>query len=234
VTDQVCVVEHRKDPDRPRRALTGALCCGGCRKGLAFDLLDLPDMHDRLTERHTARSNGHSEVRSSGHTGLTLNDRVVRARGNIYTGLANWTKIVALEGNLQHLPADNVHAMARWLLGHRASMLDWICEHDWVEQIVNNMDVLHREAFGLLYPRGRRRFPIKLPNGQPATCIEVTSSDVATRQLQRCPGEMVATLTDPDDDFPPLIWCSDCGFEVAGNQWINYGRRYLEATGVSA
>lgn len=221
-----CVLEHRRDPERPRRALDGLYVCAGHRKGLAFDLLDLPGMYDHLTERHTARSGGHSEIRSGGHAGLTIQDRVARARGNIYTGLSGWCRIVAAERGFS-LPRDDVHDMSRYLLGAHGSMLDWTCAQPWVDEYADTLDVLHRDAFGQLYPSGRRRFEV-------GDCIEVTSCDVETRAEQRCPGRMLASITDQDDELPSLLWCSDCGMEVTADRWITYGRRVHKAMGVLA
>jgi hypothetical protein len=226
VSEQTCICEHKREPDRPRRALDSLYVCGGHRKGLAFNLLDLPGMYERLTERHTARTGGHSEIRTGGHAGLSLQDRVARARGNIYTGLSGWARIVASERGFR-LPVDDVRAIATWLVGRNGGQLDWLCAQPWVDEAVDTMDVLHREAFVLLYPRGRRRFEV-------GDCIEVTSCDVATRDEQRCPGRMLATITDQDDELPSSLYCSDCGLDVSADRWITWGRQYRKAMGVSA
>jgi hypothetical protein len=157
---------------------------------------------------------------------LSLHDAVSRARGNIYTGLSGWARIVASERGFA-LPDDDVHAIARYLIGRNGGQLDWLCAQPWVDELVDLMDTLHREAFALLYPRGRRRFEV-------GDCIEVTSCDVETRAEQRCPGRMLATLTDADDQLPAFLWCSDCGLEVTADRWITYGRRVHKAMGVSA
>lgn len=221
MSDVVCVLEHRRDPERPRRALDGLWVCGGHRKGLAFDLLDLPGMHEGLAERHSARGGSHSEVRTRGHAGLSLSDPVSRLRGDIYTGLAGWARVIHEERGFA-LPADDVPAIAGFLLGRRASMLDWCCAQPWVDEFADNLDTLHREAFALLHPRGRRRFEV-------GDCIEVTWCDVASRVERRCPGRMLATLTDQDDQLPSVLWCSDCGLEITADRWITYGRRVHKA-----
>lgn len=224
--DTNCVCVHRRDPERPRTALDGLYVCAGHRKGLALDLLDLPGMHERLTERHTVRAGGQSEIRSGGHAGLAIQDRVARARGNIYTGLSGWSRVVAAERGFG-LPTDNVRAMSQYLLGPRASMLDWLCAQPWIDEAVDTFDQLHRDAFGLLYPRGRRRFEV-------GDCIEVTSCDVATQAEQRCPGRMLATITDQDDELPSAMYCDCCGLEITADRWITYGRRVHKAMGMTA
>lgn len=200
--------------------------CPGHRKGLALDLLDLPGMYERLPERHTARTGGASEVRSGGHAGLALQDRVAQARGNIYTGLAGWVRIVAAERGFT-LPADQVPALTDWLLGRRAGQLDWTCTQPWIDEYADTLDVLHRDAFSVLYPRGRRRFEV-------GDCIETTWCDVATRTEQPCPGRMLATLTDADDQLPASLWCDECGIEITADRWITYGRRVHKAMEATA
>ena len=226
MTDAVCVIAHRRDPDRPRRAFDGLFICGGHRTGLARSLLELPDMHRRLVERHVARAGSQSEVRTGGHAGLSLHDAVSRLRGDIASELGTWARDLAEERAFS-LPEDNLRDVCRFLIGANARNLDWRCAHPSVDEFHDTVDRLHRQAFALLYPRGRRRFEV-------ADCIEVTSCDVNTRSEQRCPGRMLATLTGADDEMPSALFCSDCGFEVVGNQWINYGNRHRKAMGVSA
>ena len=221
-----CVLPHRRDPDRPRRALDGLLVCPGHRKGLAFDLLDLPGMHAQLVARHTASGARFGERRGRGHAGLNVQDKVARARGDIYTGLAGWARLAAEERDFT-LPADDVAAIAGFLLGRGASMLDWACARPWIDEYADTLDTLHRTAFGLLHPRGRRRFEV-------GACIETISCDVPTRAEQRCQGRMVATLTDADDQLPAFLWCDECGIEITADRWITYGRRVHKAMGTAS
>lgn len=216
--DTNCVLEHHKDPDRPRRALPGLYVCPGHRTGLARALLELPGMYDRLVERHTARSPVQSEIRAGGHHGLSLSDPVALLRGNIVSELGSRCRMVA-EERAFHQPEPDVRSMCHFLIGGGGRMLDWCLAQPWAEEFHNEVDHLHREAFGLLYPRGRRRFEL-------GDCIEVTACDVQTKAEQRCLGRMVATLTDPDDESPTVMWCTDCGLEVPKKQWIKYGLRY--------
>jgi len=215
-----CVLTHRRDEGRPRRALDSLYVCAGHRKGLAFDLLDLPGLYEALPERHNARSGIRSERGASGHAGLNLLDDPAECRQQIYFTLAGWTKDMIERRNLSTRPDDNVRSIAAFLLGHRAANLDWLCAHPAVDELFKEIDPLTSWAFRLVYPRGRRRFEV-------GDCIEVTSCDVETRAEQRCPGRMLATLTDADDQLPSLLWCGDCGLEITADRWITYGRRVL-------
>lgn len=51
MTDQLCVLEHRTDPDRPRHAVPGLLLCIGHGDRLFHNLDDLPELRDALTEQ---------------------------------------------------------------------------------------------------------------------------------------------------------------------------------------
>lgn len=215
-----CVLPHRRDEDRPRPALDGLMVCAGHRKGLAFALLDLPGMHEALVGAHNA-SSGTSEVRSGGHAGLNLTDAVADARDGIYFTLAGWVKVCAEERGWTP-PEDTVRALAGFLLGNRAANLDWWCAHRAVDELWSEIDPLHREAFRLLYPRGRRRFEV-------GDCIETVACDVGTRAEQRCPGRMLATLTDADDQLPAFLFCDECGLEITADRWVTYGRRVHKA-----
>jgi hypothetical protein len=227
---ETCVMFHRRDPDRPRRAAPGLSVCGGHRTAIARDLIELPGMHERLAAAHAGRPGAKSEIRAGGHAGLNLDDRVATCRAEIRTMLSTWARAVAEDiasGRTVHLPEDTVPAMARYLLGHRAATLDWILGQDWADDFAAGIDAVHRDAFGLLHPRGIRRFEV-------GDCIEVTSCSVLTRAEERCPGRMVATLADSDGMLPASLWCEDCGIEITAAGWITYGRRVHKAMGVAS
>src|SRR3954447_8849834 len=46
-----CVLPHRHDPDRPRRALDGMLVCAGCLHRVEQAIAELPGQHDALERR---------------------------------------------------------------------------------------------------------------------------------------------------------------------------------------
>lgn len=221
MTETVCVLEHRRDPDRPRRAADNLLVCLGHRTGLARDLLELPGMYEQLATAHAGQRGPRSEVRSSGHAGLSLDDAVTTARAEIRTMLTTWVRAVA-EDRGANLPADDPADMARWLLGRYGTVLDWCLGQDWAADFHAGIDAVHRDAFRILHPTGRRRFEV-------GACIEVTACDVASRVEQQCPGRMLATLTDVDDRLPASLWCDECGHEVSAAGWITYGRRVQKA-----
>lgn len=223
--EQNCVLAHRRDPDRPRRAVDSLRACYGHRTGLARTLLELPDMYRRLAERHIASGRGLSEHRPSGHHGLAINDKVATLRGDFRTNLRPWVYDVWRDRGFTlpaEVAAEDPYHMARYIWGHRGANLDWWCARDDLADFHDTVDLLHRRAFPLLYPTGRRRFEV-------GACIEVTTCDVATRVEQCCRGRMLATLTDADDVLPATLYCDECGVEITADRWITYGRRVHKA-----
>ena len=218
---ETCVIPHWRQPCRPRLALPGLRTCAGHRTGLARTLIALPLMHGQLAAAHTARSGAKSEVKAGGHAGLALNDRVAEVRSAIYFSLAGWAKDMAdLRG--WTLPADTMPAIGAYVVGQRAVNIDWWAAHPAVDELWAEIEPLHGEAFRLLHPRGIREFAV-------GACIEVTSCDVVTRAEQRCPGQMLATLTDAAQLMPSALWCETCGIEIEASGWITYGRRVQKA-----
>jgi hypothetical protein len=48
--NDLCVAEHRQDPDRPRRAMDGLYLCAGCHDQLADLLAQLPGLYADLED----------------------------------------------------------------------------------------------------------------------------------------------------------------------------------------
>lgn len=215
---ELCVLEHHRVPCRPRRALDGLRVCPGHRAGLARELLELPEMYERLVARHSAGSSL-SEIRAGGHAGLSLDPRVTRARDELRTMLASWCRAVAEDRDFS-LPADSVQAMADYLLGRRGAMLDWVCAQPWVADFRAGIDAVHRDAFRLLHPRGARHVPV-------APCQAPLWSDVATRTTVTCPGVLVVTFRGGDGERFPDAVCDDCGREFPPAQWRRLADRDL-------
>lgn len=112
MTESVCVLEHRHDPDRPRRAVTGLLVCAGHQIGLSRMLRQLPPLHAAL-DAAVARGGriGGPVVSGSRNVGVDLDDDVTLIRRAIRHKLATWALLVAEECDVtapdltaEHLP----------------------------------------------------------------------------------------------------------------------------------
>ncbi len=121
-----------------------------------------------------------------------------------------------------HLGPRNAEpaATAAFLAVH----LDWLCAQPFVDEFAAEMLGLARTARALVYPSGRRTFPV-------GPCTEVTSCDVATRLEQRCPGRLRAILHGDegtratDRALPHSLNCSECGLSVPADEWPALRRR---------
>ncbi len=220
-----CVIPHRTDPERPRRALEGLLVCAGHYGQLQRDLAELPDLHEDLAlalhpENAWQRGVG-QKVRGTAESARLNNARVEEARNCIRRDLASWSRLLVEDREL-HLRPRNPEpaATAAFLAVH----LDWLCAQPFVDEFAAEVLGLARTARALVYPSGRRTFPV-------GPCPEVTSCEVATQLEQRCTGRLRAILHGDEGSrvtdrlLPHSLDCSDCGTTIPADQWLSLGRR---------
>lgn len=212
----VCVLPHRREPDRPRRAADGLLVCAGHRKGFPGQILDLAAAHEALAAALTSTGTGGERTRrtKSEETGIKISDRVLLVRTLIRDNLAAWSGVVT-QGRDVTPPPFRPADMARFLARHT----DWICAQDWIPdlwadllddpaaEITPERDwrALAQQARTLLQPAGRRRSGLgECPN---------------------CGGLLVALIRDTDDLLPGKVWCERCGAQWAPDAWHRLGKR---------
>jgi hypothetical protein len=122
------------------------------------------------------------------------------------------------------LPADTVPAMAGYLLGRRGATLDLLLAQLDADDFAAGIDAVHRQAFRLLHPTGRRHIPVA-PCGAGLWC------DVATRVTVVCPGALVVTCrSDDDGQRMSDAVCDECGREVPPVQWRRLADRDVRVT----
>lgn len=230
----VCILPHRRDPDRARNAGPGLLVCLGCRGDLHRALVDLPALYDGLIERHVRSGLPSAGQRVSGSATRPIphNEDVGDVRGRVRFELAAWSASVAEQRAVTAPDSRSPSVTARFLLRH----LEWLLSTDgWrtvegktvardetVTVFADTVRELRRDAYGLLYPTGRRRFDV-------GPCPEIVTPASATTEAVTCPGTLVALLR-PDDDLLPSSWsCETCGMELPASRWASYGRRLQRA-----
>lgn len=95
---QVCVVTHRRDPDRPRLAVDGGYVCRGCEARLAQLIAELPAQFSELTRAlGTSREVGSPKVSGSPSAGLPFRPRVADHLPDITGKLLSWCRLVVEE-----------------------------------------------------------------------------------------------------------------------------------------
>lgn len=221
--DAACVIGHRTDPDRPRRAHVG-YACAGHRAKIEQMIAELPALYDDLGIALTSseRHGGHDGKNTrSATTGININERVLEARQEVHnelvrmvrdveeargiTGPQQWALVGPPPGhegpaNREQLAADTVPAMTMWLL----RQLDWLCEQPDVDETHDNLFRLTADCRWLAAPSYRPRLEIG-PCGK-----------------DDCPGTLWMT---GETDEARTMSCDYCARTVEPRYWRRERRR---------
>lgn len=178
----LCVLSHRQDPDRPRRALDGLYLCHGHRAELERLIAELPARYNDLDRALTPTSTagGHS------HPGLDIDEPAADLRSQIRYDLLTWCTYVARERGLTGPPRDDPFTTAAWLTIH----VDWLAANEYAA--VHLPPVL-RELTGRTYGI----------TDIPARHLDLEEQCLTNRDGQRCEG--LVTLVVRGDD-----WTAHC------------------------
>lgn len=218
MTDVLCPLEHRNDPERPRRAHYGLLCTGHYRR-LGDDLASLPGLHDTLSA-YLVRTGGGDGGRHSDSDaiGINLDPDVVRARDHIRVTLVAWTRIALEEGPWCYAPDDQPRAIVEWL----AARIGWMTAQPWADEFATNIGETVREARAQVQPNAVYRVELG-PCPQPVverdedgavTIVACQGTVVAVMRKaaskEQLPSEVVCTAHGEDDEEPhtwgPMQW----------------------------
>lgn len=231
---ETCTAPHRHDPERPRRASHGRLCTGHYL-GLVEDLAELPRLHDALVAQLVARGGDDAGRRSdSDAIGISLDNRVVRARDHIRATLVAWTRIALEEGPWTHAPDDRLTDIAAWL-GQRR---DWLAAQPWADELVLNLRETRDEARRLRQPNTAYRVEIG-PCPEPLLAYDADTGEVTHAP---CPGTVIALMhrAASREQLPARILCTEHGEDEEAPhawgpmQWHALGRRMGRSLDASA
>ena len=222
---ETCTLQHRTDPERPRRALAGLHVCAACADRVAQALADLPSLWQDL--EHVLAGTWRDRVSDDrwplaiAENPLPLQPAVADHRTRIQQLLASWAVMAAQERGEQP-PAPNVHETARWLtwrlreqtrhwqwedheqtIGHTTTV-EPILAQPWVQDFATEVTDLRGRARALLDPAGIRRVPC----GPCREHVEGPALSAYTWPLP-CPGTLIARVgSDPEDRTDPT--CDNC------------------------
>lgn len=212
--DPACILTHRNEPDRPRRAANGYVCAGH-RAKVERLIAEMPAVYDELGSFLTSSERREPDGHGKGHstsTGVALNEKIIEACSEINNELVRLCHHVSYERGTSYPDTrligqpEAVARLATWL----TTQVDWLCDQPNIDETHQYLDALARDCDWLTKPSGRRRFDV--PD---AICRAALSCDVSTREVNRCEGQLVATLM-PHDDREVLseVSCELCGYEV--------------------
>lgn len=209
MTDRICVAEHYRDPDRPRRAAEGSMLCAGCESRLAKQLENLSGLYaDVLAGSRKVSSTG--PVKGDPERPMPATGTQLDARELVRATLVPWCRIVA-EERVVDPPDDTVPAMCAFLERHRL----WLCGHDAAAEFADEIAHVSSEALRAAYPGGRRRMVL-------GPCVGRVSSPDGT--ARGCDGIITATVSPADDLLPSFIVCdTDPEHLWTSSEWARLG-----------
>lgn len=198
--DRPCLVEHYRDPDRPRRAAQGWWCAGHADRFTQM-LAELPALHDdlglMLTTSERRNADQGKAINGAKPSGLNLNERILDARREIHNECIRMVREVAEERAAKMPTVDTVSALASWLL----TQVEWMADQDCADETYGYLATLTADCRRLAYPTGVHR-------------IEIGPCDEGD-----CPGTLVTVTSRTADLLPERIWCDDCGRIIPTSQW---------------
>lgn len=214
MSDDICVLSHRSEPERLRRAADGLHVCLGCLDRLERALAELPANYADLARRLApSGGKGGPQVTGTRERALPIDPTVADHREHIARTLVSWALMVAEERGIHPPTHNDPDVTAPWLLVH----LRWACAQPWIDDYAAELAALRGRAMALLYPNGRRRVAVGL-------CIE-----------EGCEGALVATVAPTDDLLPSEIACTMEESHVwTPGRWPELGRRLHGAAGFDA
>jgi hypothetical protein len=225
--DPICVLEHKTDPDRPRRAWTGYLCRGhseGLWRVLS-ELADFAGQADQASYDETVSIGTGQPTTGTKEQPLPIADQsnpkggedksrighTIKIRGV----LASWCILVAEERGVAVPTSPEPRITSGFLRLH----LDWACGQTWIDEMAAEVFDLGQRAFSLLNPSGVRRIAV-------GPCRELVEAEDG--KLSVCGGQITALVRKSDDLLPSSIRCNACGVEVTADRWLTYGRQIRE------
>lgn len=211
MSDDLCVLEHRQDPDRPRPALDGLRLCFGHRAELERRIAEMPARYDQLGRILAAGGGGSSGQRVSGSSEkpLVLKPAVADHRHQIKHDLIWWAVYVAEARGIDKPHSPDPHTTAAWLTTH----VEWCAANrPAAEELLPVLRELTGRAWAMIDPDGTKRITIGPCNAAP--------------EGEACDGALYATVRADDDTRPSLIYCDTCDLEKSSIEWLRFGKTY--------
>lgn len=147
MTELRCIMTHRTDPDRPRRAVDGAYLCTGHLGELWTLVTEMADRADDLD-----RANGPGGKRSGTGDGITVDLAAAEQRSAMAAIIASWCRVVAEDRGITTPAGPELHRTVPWLERH----VDWCAAQPWVDEMLTELRQVAGRAIGLTDIPARR------------------------------------------------------------------------------
>lgn len=197
IAADVCIAEHKHDPDRPRRALDGLYLCAGCHAQLGEQLARLPRLYRDLERVLAGSASSGEPVSGSPSEPLPINPAAADHRHQIQHDLVWWCIYVADERGIARPAAADPATTAAWLARH----LDWCAANrPAAEELLPVVRHLAGRAAGMIDPDRH------LATGE--RCRKVGDDG------ERCDG-VISMRQRWDETW--TAWCSACGAQEAAD-----------------
>lgn len=217
MTEQICIIAHKFEPQRPREAIPGRLICVGCQGHLRNQISDLPGLHEELTEELARQW---SEVVTNDNwplsipeKALPINPDVADLRSEMEALLMSYGRQVAEELDTDW-PPTGITNITGWLL----KRLDIAARQAWVADMIDGVNQLTKDANKLIDTR-RRSMAFLGPCEANGDCEGRLFVEV-----QRIIGEK-------SDIMPATVTCPECGNEHDTEQRVAWAQKQREDIG---
>lgn len=172
--NDLCVLTHRLDPERPRPALDGLRLCHGHRTELERRITELPNHHDDLNR---PKNGGGPKITHKTDPGIHIDETAADLRTQIQHDLLWWCIYVADQRGLNQPTRADPHTTAAWLTRH----LDWLAaDQPAAEELLPVLRELTGRAIGI--------------TDIPARRVHLGEQCLTHDDGERCPGEIVIVI----------------------------------------
>ncbi len=175
MSDFPCILEHCKDPERPRRAIDGGYICDGHLGELRMLVTEMADRADDLD-----RANGPGGKRSGTGDGITIDLAAAEQRAQMAAVMASWCRVVAEDRGIATPAGPELYRTVPWLERH----VDWCAAQPWVDEMLLELRSVAGRAVGLTDIPSRR-----IPLGE--QCLTHAEGE-------RCTGAIVIVIRGDD------------------------------------
>lgn len=197
----ICVLEHRQDPDRPRRALDGAYLCHGHHTELERHIAELPARYDDLARPKGA---GGPKITHATDPGLSVDEAAANLRAQIQHDLLWWCIYVADQRGINRPTSADPSATATWLTVH----VEWLAANrPAAEELLPVLRELTGKAIGI--------------TDIPARRVDLGEQCLVHADGERCVGEI--TIIVRGDEW--IARCSECVGDQEATQYLRIVQR---------
>lgn len=141
-TADLCILEHRRDPERPRPAVDGLYLCHGHHAELERLVAEMPMRYNDLDRALVAVG---PKVGTSSSPGLTVDEVAAELRMHMVGVVASWCRVVAEDRGIRTPAGPELTRTAPWLIRH----IDWCAANRWVDEMLLELRKVTGCAIGL-------------------------------------------------------------------------------------